>query len=103
MILSAAEPPPIIRFLRNPRMWPDYWEYVAAGPADADAASAPEEAVRVALKRTRAKVTGTKKLLRVFETDRDALARVLNRPSLQKIIVKSPKAPKIPEAPKVRA
>lgn len=53
--------------------------------------STPEEAVRVALKRTRAKVTGTKKLLRVFETDRDALVNVLNPARPGKIVVKTPR------------
>lgn len=53
--------------------------------------STPEEAVRVALKRTRAKVTGTKKLLRVFETDRDALVNVLNPARPGKIVVKAPR------------
>lgn len=42
--LAAEEPPPIIRFLRNARMWPDYWEYVSAG---AEAADIPAEAIRV--------------------------------------------------------
>lgn len=46
--LAAEEPPPIIRFLRNPRMWPDYWEYVSAG---GDAADVPEDAVRVRWRR----------------------------------------------------
>lgn len=59
---------------------------------DADkVGSTPEEAVRVALKRTRAKVTGTKKLLRQFEADRDALLNVLNPARPGKIVVKSPK------------
>lgn len=57
--------------------------------------STPEEAVRVALKRTRAKVTGTKKLLRVFETDRDALVNVIRNARTPyprtKIVVKSAK------------
>ncbi|MGE3908890.1 MAG: hypothetical protein AB7K36_06045 [Chloroflexota bacterium] len=47
--LAAEEPPAIIRFLRNPRMWPDYWEYISAG---GDAAEIPEEAVRVRWRRT---------------------------------------------------
>jgi hypothetical protein len=42
--LAAEEPPPIIRFLRNPRMWPDYWEYVSAGGDESDV---PEDGVRV--------------------------------------------------------
>jgi len=54
--------------------------------------STPEGAVRVALKRTRAKVTGTKKLLRVFEADRDALVNVLNPARPGKIVVKTAKS-----------
>lgn len=46
--LSAEEPPPIIRFLRNQRMWPEYWEYLSAGGAGADV---PDEAVRVCWRR----------------------------------------------------
>jgi hypothetical protein len=42
--MTASEPPPIIRFLRNPRMWPEYWEYVSAG---GDPSDVPEESVRV--------------------------------------------------------
>lgn len=46
--MSASEPPPIIRFLRNSRMWPDYWEYLSAGgPGD----SVPDDAVRVRWRR----------------------------------------------------
>ena len=47
--LAAEEPPPIIRFLRNPRMWPDYWEYASAG---GDAADVPESATRVRWRRS---------------------------------------------------
>ena len=47
--LAAEEPPAIIRFLRNPRMWPEFWEYDSAG-GDADAP--PEESVRVRWRRT---------------------------------------------------
>ena len=47
--MSAEEPPPIIRFLRNPRMWPEYWEYESAG---GDAGDVPEDAVRVRWRRT---------------------------------------------------
>jgi hypothetical protein len=43
--MSAEEPPPIIRFLRNPRMWPDYWEYLSAGSGAASDVS--EDAVRI--------------------------------------------------------
>ena len=35
--MSAEEPPPIIRFLRNARMWPEFWEFEAAGPGGAAA------------------------------------------------------------------
>ncbi len=49
--LAAEEPPPIIRFLRNPRMWPDYWEYLSAG---GDAADVPDDAVRVRWRRSEA-------------------------------------------------
>lgn len=42
--LSAEEPPAIIRFLRNPRMWPEFWEYDSAG----DSGETPTpESVRV--------------------------------------------------------
>ena len=51
----------------------------------------PEEAVRVALKLVRAKVTATRKLIRGFEADRDALINVLHRTRPGKIVVKSPK------------
>jgi hypothetical protein len=47
--MAAAEPPPIIRFLRNPRMWPEYWEFVSAG---GEVAELPEDAVRVRWQRT---------------------------------------------------
>ena len=30
--LSADEPPPIIRFLRNHRFWPEFWEFESAAP-----------------------------------------------------------------------
>ena len=30
--LAAAEPPPIIHFLRNPRFWPSFWEFESADP-----------------------------------------------------------------------
>jgi len=43
--LSAAEPPPIIRFLRNSRMWPDFWEFESAGRGT-DATTAGTERVR---------------------------------------------------------
>jgi hypothetical protein len=28
--LAADEPPPIIRFLRHPRFWPEFWEFESA-------------------------------------------------------------------------
>jgi hypothetical protein len=46
--LVAEEPPPIIRFLRNSRMWPEYWEYLSAGVETPDV---PDEAVRVRWRR----------------------------------------------------
>lgn len=35
--LAAEEPPPIIRFLRNTRMWPEFWEFESAGAGDSAA------------------------------------------------------------------
>ena len=46
--LAAEEPPPIIRFLRNGRMWPEYWEYLSGGGDDAEV---PDEAMRVRWRR----------------------------------------------------
>jgi hypothetical protein len=46
--LAAEEPPPIIRFLRNARMWPEFWEFISAG---GDAPELPDEAVRVRWRR----------------------------------------------------
>jgi hypothetical protein len=46
--MTASEPPPIIRFLRNSRMWPDYWEYISAGSGSDEL---PEDAVRVRWRR----------------------------------------------------
>ena|SRR5687767_8086919 len=46
--LAAEEPPPIIRFLRNSRMWPEYWEYVSAS---SDPSGVPDDAVRVRWRR----------------------------------------------------
>ena len=28
---GADEPPPIVRFLRNRRFWPEFWEFESAG------------------------------------------------------------------------
>jgi len=47
--MTYGEPPAIIRFLRNTRMWPEYWEYISAG---GDAADLPDDAVRVRWQRT---------------------------------------------------
>jgi hypothetical protein len=33
--LLADEPPPIIRFLRNHRFWPEFWEFESAEPGRA--------------------------------------------------------------------
>ena len=33
--LSAEEPPPIIRFLRHHRFWPEFWEFESADPGRA--------------------------------------------------------------------
>src|SRR3954454_4907220 len=35
VLMSADEPPFIIRFLRNPRYWPAFWEFVSADAAQA--------------------------------------------------------------------
>lgn len=51
--------------------------------------STPEEAVRVALARARKKIASIKRLLRVLEADRDALANVLNPARVAKIVLKS--------------
>ena len=32
---GADEPPPIIRFLRNRRFWPEFWEFESAEPGQA--------------------------------------------------------------------
>jgi len=44
VLMSAEEPPAIIRFLRNPRMWPDFWEYVQA---ESEASDVPDDEIRV--------------------------------------------------------
>lgn len=49
--LGAEEPPPIIRFLRNPRMWPDIWEFEGAGPAGPDSDDGEAGDVRVRWRR----------------------------------------------------
>ena len=33
--LAADEPPAIIRFLRNHRFWPEFWEFKSADPSQA--------------------------------------------------------------------
>ena len=47
--LSADEPPPVIRFLRNPRFWPDVWEFESA---DRDQAVGPGARQRVSWRKT---------------------------------------------------
>jgi hypothetical protein len=44
ILLSSEEPPAVIRFLRNPRMWPDFWEFQ---PGSTDVPELPAEEVRV--------------------------------------------------------
>jgi hypothetical protein len=39
---AADEPPPIIRFLRNRRFWPEIWEFETADPSQALGADARE-------------------------------------------------------------
>ena len=46
--LVAPEPPPIIRFLRNPRFWPSFWEFESADPG---LAVGPEARERVLWRR----------------------------------------------------
>ena len=40
--LAAEEPPPIIRFLRNRRFWPDFWVFESADRASALGPDAPQ-------------------------------------------------------------
>ena len=40
--LGADEPPPIIRFLRNRRFWPEIWTFESADPAAAVGGEAAE-------------------------------------------------------------
>ena len=47
--LSADEPVALIRFLRNPRMWPEFWEFRSA---EREAPSVPPESVRVRWRRS---------------------------------------------------
>lgn len=47
--MAAEEPLPIIRFLRNSRMWPEYWEYLSAGNGAEDIT---DQAVRVRWRRS---------------------------------------------------
>jgi hypothetical protein len=42
---AANEPPPIIRFLRNRRFWPEFWEFESAEPGRAVGAGARERVV----------------------------------------------------------
>jgi hypothetical protein len=46
--LSAEEPVALIRFLRNPRMWPEFWEFRSA---EREAAEVPPDSVRVRWRR----------------------------------------------------
>lgn len=39
---AAAEPPPMIRFLRNRRFWPEFWEFESADPSQVVGAGARE-------------------------------------------------------------
>lgn len=39
---AAAAPPPIIRFLRNRRFWPEFWEFESADPTQAVGSGARE-------------------------------------------------------------
>ena len=43
--LGADEPPPLIRFLRNPRFWPEFWEFESAERDRAVGPSARERLV----------------------------------------------------------
>ncbi len=49
--LAAEEPPPIIRFLRNGRMWPEFWEFQAAGAGGSTAGGGCTGTVRVQWRR----------------------------------------------------
>ena len=49
--LGAGEPPPLIRFLRNRRFWPEFWEFESAAP---DAAVGPGGRQRVVWRPERA-------------------------------------------------
>ena len=91
------------------------WEDAQGSVWENGARKVTEEFVRcpgdnVALARTRDKVKGTRKLLKVFETDRDALVNVLSPytgktyPRRGKIVLKSTKVqPPKDQPPKVRA
>jgi hypothetical protein len=48
VVLKAEEPQAFIRFLRNHRMWPEFWEFRANDPSGADP---PDEQVRVRWRR----------------------------------------------------
>ena len=47
--LGAEEPTSVIRFLRNSRMWPDFWEY---RPGDPTGVGEPTGTVRVSWRRS---------------------------------------------------
>lgn len=42
VIMRAEEPLAVIRFLRNKRMWPDFWEFTAPGRAEVEETEPPE-------------------------------------------------------------
>ncbi len=44
VVLKAEDPVAVIRFLRNRRMWPEFWEFRANDPSGAEP---PAEQVRV--------------------------------------------------------
>ena len=48
--MAAEEPTQVIRFLRNPRMWPDFWVFQTATPEPRDPAM---DDVRVRWRRPR--------------------------------------------------
>jgi hypothetical protein len=49
--MRAEEPLTFIRFLRNSRMWPPFWEFVAAGRSDSGGQAEDHGRVRVDWKR----------------------------------------------------
>ena len=49
--LAAEEPPPIVRFLRNGRMWPEFWEFESAGTGAPTASQTGAGTIRVQWRR----------------------------------------------------